>query len=327
MEIDWSLESKSLSMTVTWPSENWSFHQVIPSTTSNVVEIGILSVEDVGQPVETLMVGFLTVLGEDTTPTATRFTFSNQYHLLAKTTFSTSIREPAGLHPVLQLSLHDVEYPSSYNNDVCTLHAHLTLPRFIFADKYQLSDSLYLASKNLSGVRHTSDPVDLEAPEYTQTLWGSSLLLDLVSAPGQVDSWTAEVPLHLRYMRPSTDGSNRRTAELPAPILFWSCVVEPEAYDFSTNPFQGSRLARDMSFAKNTVFYYLTPSPDSLHHSYHVVTVPVLDKKYARTVDSGTTIVILIGFGWILWKLLKVYISAGYGTVKPAATSRMENGK
>jgi hypothetical protein len=61
----------------------------------------------------------------------------------------------------------------------CSLHAHLTLPKQVFADKYQLFDPLFMASKGLKTVHYKTSPVDLEAPAYTTDLWGSSVLIEL----------------------------------------------------------------------------------------------------------------------------------------------------
>jgi hypothetical protein len=126
--------------------------------------------------------GFLTVVGEDTKASPTLFSFPARHHPLpASSTFSSHFLTPSGLHPTLKLSVSTSAPP--LGDRACKMHAYLVLPKEVFADKYQLSDPLFLASKNLSALHYISNPVDLEAPAYTVPLWGSSVLLELSPPP------------------------------------------------------------------------------------------------------------------------------------------------
>ncbi|KAI1573798.1 PIG-X domain containing protein [Pyrenophora tritici-repentis] len=61
----------------------------------------------------------------------------------------------------------------------CKLHAHLTLPSYLFIDKYQFTDALFLASKNIKSLRSLSGATDLEAPDWVVEEWGSAALFQL----------------------------------------------------------------------------------------------------------------------------------------------------
>jgi len=224
---------------------------------------------------------------------------------------------PTGLHPALQLKISDSNPPEKHES--CSLHAHLTLPRVIFPDKYQFSDDLFMAAKNLTTLRYVSTPIDLEAPEYAMSAWGSSLLLELAPPSPASKMWTAEIPLHLRYLPPTAGGIAE--AEVPWPVLFWACTAD-EGSKFSGNPFDRVNLGYDGLFGPRTMFYHLAPEKVAVkagrNEGYEVVDVPVLDTKYSAWVEPGTAAVILLGFGWVLWKLFVVWRTTGYGGFEKA---------
>ncbi|KFZ04250.1 hypothetical protein V501_09212, partial [Pseudogymnoascus sp. VKM F-4519 (FW-2642)] len=213
--------------------------------------LGILSNEKPIRPDDLNMSGFLTVLGESEKPAPTMFQFPSRHHRHAAK-FSSSFIEPTGLHPTLQLSIGDSQPPK--NRGDCKLNAHLMLPRSVFPDKYQFRDALFMASKNLTALRHVTIPVDLEAPEYTMTLWGSSFLVELAPPPPSGETWTAEIPLHLRYLLPSESGYS--STSLPSPVLFWACEADEES-KLEGNPFDRVNLGYDGLFGDKTLFYHL----------------------------------------------------------------------
>ena len=273
------------------------------------VELGILSNEKPIRPDDLNMSGFLTVLGESKKPAPTMFQFPSRHHK-HPSRFSSAFIEPTGLHPTLQLSISSSQPPKGREN--CKLNAHLTLPRSIFPDKYQFRDSLYMASKNLTALRHVTLPVDLEAPEYTMSLWGSSLLVELAPPPPAAESWTAEIPLHLRYLLPTESGY--RTTSLPAPVVFWACGADEESR-LGVNPFDRVGLGYDGLFEGNTLFYHLgrERGEEGYKEGYKEVEVPVLSTRYNGEMEVGTAVVVLVGFGWVLWKLWGVGRRFGYG--------------
>ena len=179
----------------------------------------------------------VSVLGEQEEPSPAAFTIPSR-HRLSTTTFRSEFLKPAGLHPTLQLRLSSNRPP--VDEGQCALHSWLTLPKAIFADRYQYEDGLFLASKNLTASRYTSLPVDLEAPAYATKTWGSSVLVQLAPPVSETEQpWTAELPLHLRYMKPSASG--QVPIEIPYPAVFWACEAASHV-NFSANPFDRRRL-------------------------------------------------------------------------------------
>lgn len=259
--------------------------------------------------------GLLTVLNEQKKPSSTMFTYVSR-HRQSTGHFTSKFLTPTGLHPTLQLSLSSNQPPSEDDN--CTPYAFLTLPKTIFADRYQLADELFLASKNLTASRYTSLPVDLEAPAYTTKTWGSSVLLELASpSPSEDVPWTAEVPLHLRYLAPSETGEVE--AEIPYPAVFWACSA---GFNLPNSPFDRTHLGYDQLFDSETVFWHVTPKADVGNRLMNPVTVPVLKEEGAAWIGLGTTLVVGLGFAWVLWKLASVMLQTK--GAKSSATSSVK---
>lgn len=291
------------------------------------MEIGILSVEKPKEVEELSLGGFLTVLGENTKPSPTLFSFPARHHPLPLSqTFVSGFVRPTGLHPTLELNISSSEPP--LDDRACSLHAHLTLPRAVFVDKYQLSDPLFLASKNLAKLHYITSPVDLEAPAYTLDAWGSSVLLELAAPSSKSSStnangdWTSQIPLHLRYLPPSHNTSGLTPLSLPYPIVFWACTAD-EGSKFPINPFDRVNLGYDGLFGPRTLFYHLSPSPPALAGDgnadgslVNTLNVPVLDLDRSRFVEVGTAIGVLVGFSWVCWCLLGVWKGSGYRSGK-----------
>lgn len=259
------------------------------------------------------------------------FTFPAR-HRDAESSFSAQFLSPTGLHPTLQLRLASSippPPPSSDDDTQCTLHAYLTLPRTIFADKYQLSDPIFLASKNLTALRYTTQPVDLEAPAYVLQQWGSAILLDLAPPLPQQEmkeqeaekEWTAEIPLHLRYLPPTPGGYAH--IDVPYPAVFWACEPEFPSQDIPAGPFDCTKLGYDGLFNPGTVFWHVEPrlpssSSGAVASSGRLVSevrVPVLDLERAGWVNVGTAAVVAVGFAWVVWRLVGVWWREGYGAV------------
>lgn len=315
-----------------YPQQVWQTTLVTKDT--DRLEVGILSPEKATEPEELSLGGFLTVIGEDDKPKPTLFSFPARHHPHSAT-YSSSFLTPTGLHPTMRIEINSAARPKHSEEKSCTLHTYLTLPKTIFADKYQLEDPMFMKSKNLSTVQYISSPVDLEAPSYTTDLWGSSLLLSLAPPPADTETYSAEIPLHLRYLPLSTDTTGYRDISVPDPILFWACVAD-EGSKFTVNPFDRVNLGYDGLFGPRTMFYHLNPtapkseplgiveSGNSLKvenglsgkddGGYMKITVPVLDTKYAGLVEAGTAAVVLFGFGWILLRLWLVWKKEGHGS-------------
>ncbi|KAI3397020.1 hypothetical protein diail_11347 [Diaporthe ilicicola] len=328
LDISYDTISHALRVTGTWGFQDRTLQVVSPEAKNNRVEVGILATDKPHgiEPHELGLSGSLTVLGQDKKPAATIFKFPARHRHVEGASFSAAFQQPTGLHPTLQLDLHGAAAtPPNLGQDDgshCSLHAHLTLPRAVFADKYQLSDPLFLASKNLTALRYISQPVDLEAPDYALKLWGSAALLELTPPPPPPSSgsarppsvWTAEVPLHLRYLSPAPGGY--RTAQVPHPAVFWACTTE-EGTKFPASPFERVNLGYDGLFGPRTVFWHVDPLPrEAGGRLQSEVRVPVLDVDRSGWISAGTAAVVLLGFSWVAWKLLSVYLKTGYGPQK-----------
>jgi hypothetical protein len=326
--IDISYDAISHALKVTTVSrynendEDASHDLRVTSRPGHRTEVGILSEDKPPtlEPDELGMSGLLTVLGQDTEPSPVLFSFPSR-HRHAEGNFTTKLLQPTGLHPTLQISIDSTRPP--LEDTYCSPHAYFTLPRWIFPDKYQLSDDLFLASKNLTALRHVSQPIDLEAPDYVMKLWGSTMLLEL-APPADGQQWTVEVPLHLRYLSPAEGGYLKR--DIPYPAIFWACNAE-EGTKFPTNPFDRVNLGYDGLFGPRTVFWHVDPTPEGSGQWRNEITIPVLDTGKAGWVNAGTAIVVLLGFGWVLWKLFVGYTQVARKSQSEAQVAVAEDKK
>lgn len=309
LDISWDSKLKNLRVSSLLPLSEQSIS--VASSSKRRIEVGIFSKDTPPnqQPYEIGVSGLLAVLGEKKEPSGTLFGFPSR-HRLVDTHFSSEFITPTGLHPTLQLKLSSNQAPPT--EDECGLHAYFTLPRTIFADRYQFADELFLASKNLTASRYTSLPVDLEAPVYTTKTWGSSILLELAPPKSKMpETWTAEVPLHLRYLQPSESG--RVDIEIPYPAVFWACESGANA-EFSNNPFDRTQLGYDGLFGANTVFWHAKPQPVAGDRIMTPISVPVLKEHGVSWVGFGTAGAVALGCAWVLWKLAAVLVVSGYGS-------------
>lgn len=83
------------------------------------------------------------------------------------------------------------------------------------------------------------------------------------------------------------------------------------------NPFDRTNLGWDGLFGSRTMFYQLHPQTD---HLVEELEVPVLRLKdgealfKARNIELVTSVVIVLGFFWVLWRLARVVWSSGVGS-------------
>ncbi|KAG9234453.1 PIG-X [Amylocarpus encephaloides] len=330
LDIDFDTISHALTITAFWPKRSWDF-DMSNMEPKERLEVGILTESHAQEPEELSLGGFLTVVSEDTKPSPTLFSFPSRHHPYDGS-FTSSFIQPTGLHPVLKLDISYRAPPFPKEDRSCSLHAHLTLPRAIFADKYQLADSLFLASKNLVALHYITTPVDLEAPAYTLPIWGSSLLLELAPSqasnlvPPETSEWdtsfTAHIPLHLRYLPPSV--TPQTLLSVPSPVLFWACTAD-EGSKFPVNPFDRTNLGYDGLFGPRTMFYHLDPKPSIEGEGLlNEISVPVLDLEGSKWVETGTAGVMMLGFAWVCWCLLSVWMKNGYGATKAINRGKKE---
>lgn len=223
-------------------------------------------------------------------------------------------QQPAGLHPKIVISFPKCGELFQPKEGYCALHAYLTLPSSLFIDRYQLSDSLFLASQKLIALRSLSGEQDLEAPDWAITRWGSAALLELAH-PDQAtlddnsDTWNVTIPTHLRYLKwksNSTD-SSETSIDIPYPVVFWACEAD-EGLKMSTSPFDRVNLGYDGLFGPKTMFYHIPSALEEGESLLRKLNVPVLGSSDAFGVQIGTLLAIVLGFGWVFWQLLRATV-------------------
>lgn len=328
VDIDYDSISHALTIKAFWTKssvEDGLWREKHQKGANDTIEIGVLMNEKPDEPEELRYSGWLTVVGEHKKPckftipnpditvltvlAQTLFSFPARYHPLpsqSQACFTTSFKQPTGMHPALQLSLSKaaLKVPA----DTCALHAYLTLPSYLFIDKYQLSDPLFLASQNLKALRSLSGATDLEAPDWVIQEWGSAALLEIAIAdPKSVDGdWTVNIPMHLRYLSPSSEPPHGiRSVSVPWPTVFWACTAEGGS-KFASSPFDRVNLGYDGLFGPKTMFYHVEPAKDSV--GYASLDVPVMDLSRSSWVETGTVVAIVSGTLWILWKLVQGFM-------------------
>ncbi|KAL4957525.1 PIG-X [Aspergillus filifer] len=289
------------------------------------VEVGLLGAEQANDVEEIKMGGLLGVVGRDEEMKPTLFSFPSRHHTFpTDATYTVSFNAPTGLHPemIISLSPEALNEPPARPDASCALHTYLTLPSSLFGDKYQLStsDPLFLKSHNIAALRAVSGETDLEAPDWAVSRWGSTWLLELASPSEEsanvgIGNWNVTIPLHLRYLHPSSSGY--RPASIPWPVVFWACTAE-DGTKMGVNPFDRVNLGWEGLFGPRTMFYQVHPAPareDGLLVEKIDVPVLALDERdgffLGRVIELGTVAVISLGFLWVLWKLGLVARSNG----------------
>jgi hypothetical protein len=323
LDISYDSISHTLVLTATWaaaPSVYFdpvtgdiyysAWQARVEAIPSSAVEVGILTESQATDPHELALQGALTVVGEDTTPSATMFSFPSRHHTPSpRQSYNVSFDQPTGLHPTMRLSFPDpatlTTPPNKPKDSQCALHAYLTLPSALFPDQYQLSstDPLFLSAHNLVSLRSISGALDLEAPDYILDAWGSTVLLELATpSTNRTSTWDVTIPLHLRYLAPTN--ASHVPISIPWPVLFWACTAE-EGTKFPVNPFDRVNLGFEGLFGSRTMFYHLDPAA-GMGKLVERLDVPVLDLKGvgAQWVESGTVVVVLLGWCWVVWKMV-----------------------
>ncbi|CAI7676755.1 unnamed protein product [Penicillium pancosmium] len=324
VDIDYDSTSHTLAISGFWssaPTGGW-IEDIGRLAADDKIEIGLLGVEPGASPDELKAGGLLGSIGEDKKLMPTMFHLPSRHHPFAEAnTYSISFSQPTGLHPEMSISIpHSaLQQPPAPKDFTCALHTYLTLPSSVFIDQYQVGtdDPLFLQEHNLVAVRAFSGETDLEAPDWAVDRWGSTWLLELATPSADsadpASNWTSTIPMHLRYLNPSESGY--RSAAVPWPVVFWACSTEEEG-KMGKNPFDRINLGYDELFGPRTIFYQLHPASQ---HLVEELDVPVLKLKdgeglfQARNIELGTSVVIVLGFLWIIWRLARVVWATGLG--------------
>ena len=158
--------------------------------------------------------------------------------------------------------------------------------------------------------------------------WGSVALFEIASvldadgggvtagaslSKGGQQGLNVTIPLHLRYMTPAVGGY--QDASMPYPVVFWACSHSSASSDADAswkptgNPFDRRYLGYDAFFASDTVFYHVDPlvaTPEAGNEGLTLsMSVPVLDMDKAWYVEPLTAVVVILGVGWVFWKLFR----------------------
>ncbi|PVI07591.1 PIG-X-domain-containing protein [Periconia macrospinosa] len=310
VDIDYDAISHALVLNAfgaTGPTTGYWDETISFESEAHSTEVGVLTHEKNPDPEDIGFGGFLTVLGQDQAPKPTRFQTPTRHYPLssAAANYKTSFAHPTGLHPTLSLA-----FPSSHltpPDSTCKLHAYFTLPSYVFLDKYQFNDALYLASHNLKRLRSIAGATDLEAPDWVTSQWGSAALFELAipkssETQNAQPEWNVTIPLHLRYL-PAADNSHT-AVPVPWPVVFWACRAE-QGTKMSVNPFDRLHLGYEALFGPKTRFMHIPPigGGNGTGGLVEWINVPVLDLRKSQWVELGTIGTVIVAFLGLCWAI------------------------
>lgn len=200
----------------------------------------------------------------------------------------------------------------------CRLHTYLTLPSYLFIDRYPLQDPLFLANHCLKALHSLSGATDLEAPDWVVSQWGSAALFEI--DPPEIMEWTEElkqppfratIPLHLRYLPPSQSSNTSKPLSpavnvtdgkaevlVPWPQVFWVCPASESSAQFPSSPFDRTNLGYDGLFGPKTMFYHFLSNSamNAKHGAVEALTVPVLDlENWSTKYVEWVTVLFVFG--------------------------------
>jgi hypothetical protein len=118
--------------------------------------------------------------------------------------------------------------------------------------------------------------------------------------------------------------TDQAEVDVPYPAVFWACSSGEETLE---NPFDRLHIGYDNLFPRDTAFWHVTPQPEGGSRLMNLVTVPVLELEGIDTIRSGTAIAVLLGFAWVLWKLVGVMLKSEEPVLKKTAPKRSKQNK
>lgn len=241
-------------------------------------------------------------------------------HNVGAGSVSVDFDRPVGLHPKSQVALRHIAIPTDEEDEArsCRLFAKYTAPSSIFFDKYQLADLERKTSAHPNGVGRLISlwgEADLEAPRYHTEGWGSEALVEIypnteapAGTPFNVDF---SLPLHLRYEEPK-EGEIYEGNDAPWPIVFWACEETAEqCQNYAQSPFDVTK-AGYMRLLPSCASYHHIGAKDPQGRLPLLSTswgTPVADISKFGTVQSSTTIIILVGFLLVTFAVVRKALS------------------
>lgn len=97
----------------------------------------------------------------------------------------------------------------------------------------------------------------------------------------------------------------------------------------NVNPFDRTHIGYDGLFGPKTMFFHWSPEKSSTTVLLvEKLRVPVLDLQTvsAREVEGITVLVVLIGFAWVCWRLLRVVVLWDVGWMMGKGSSGRKEG-
>ncbi|GAA6016606.1 hypothetical protein JCM11491_006014 [Sporobolomyces phaffii] len=240
-----------------------------------------------------------------------------------------------GFHPTLHLSID----PGRAPRRSCALIAAVSIPPAFILDRYQLAQLERDGALSGSRILAISGDVDLEAPEWSASASESAgVLVQLVdpttsssspTPPQPLDATvTLDIPLHLRYQRPSHLGRAHVAIE-PPPRVFWACPDDGDGDDDGprVEPTSTTQImpcpptcplfAPDVPFrsssplANYSSLFFLDSSsspsspcaPRQPPHAppFATIVVPTAFDSHAAFVGPTTVVVVWLGFAYLAW--------------------------
>ncbi|KAI0267131.1 PIG-X [Gloeopeniophorella convolvens] len=177
----------------------------------------------------------------------------------------------------------------------CGLRLHFALPAQLFADPFELQHRAAAYTFERFGTGN------LEAPVFAPGAGGpSALLLDVTSPEGETEI-EVEVPLHARYGVPKSSGDMLDEVMLLPPEAFWAC---PRDDDEPKSVPQALRAVVNLVPAlKDASVLMRIPHAEAVRAQ--TLRVPVGDARDVEFVETGTIMVIVVLFVYLLRALIR----------------------
>lgn len=198
----------------------------------------------------------------------------------------------------------------------CRFYGMYTLPKSHFFDRYELArhfpaldDSNGDSARAEAGLSEPSFALHgeqhLEAPEWSVRGWGSILLLSLSASQMAAEDEIVSVPMHGRYLSPTTGGAPQRRLLQP-PVFFHACPLSDAAFDDDPWRTTGPSLLRRL-FDDTTELRVFEQHAwqDGAQVGKFTTTLPVANAAQAQNVAWITIATILLGAAYIVLRALR----------------------
>ncbi|KAK7013194.1 RBR-type E3 ubiquitin transferase [Favolaschia claudopus] len=194
---------------------------------------------------------------------------------------SSSLLHPYSYHPVFKTRI------SAPGHENCTLNLRYELPPILFVDPYQLSNRAETYSYKYAG------PLNLEPPGVLEI----------------------EVPLHVRYGHTSATGTMFQDAKLSWPDALFPC---PLSASTSRPRAELPKIPTEFAAAFEGKSIIRLRSPEGVI-PIETIRTPVGSTADVRTVEIGTTVVIISAFLFLVHAVRRTVVRLGSATARLSA--------